>query len=150
MELNQPQRLNLKKDIRILNEKISAEKKMQNDIGRKFSKDEISKSEHGRLMQDSFQKEALYRNTIVKCENIAHELEELLYQFLDNVKYVTSKLKNVLPSNKREMVDIFCENLEWKDGKARWDWKKPYYFLAKQPKSSTVLPRLDSNQQPST
>ena len=37
------------------------------------------------------------------------------------------------------MVDS-CENLEWKDGKARWDWTKPYFILAKQPNKSKVLP----------
>lgn len=143
VELNQPHRLNLKKDIRILNEKANAEKELQIDIGRKYAKSEISKSEYDRLMQDSYQKEAMYRNTIVKCGNIVHDLDELLYQFLDDVKYVTSRLKNALPSNKREMVDIFCENLEWRDEKARWNWKKPYFFLTKQSKSSTVLPLKD-------
>ena len=84
----------------------------------------------------------------MKCENIVHELDELMYQFLDNIKHVTKRFKTSLPNNKREMIDIFCENLQWRDGKTYWDWKKPYFFLVKQPLCSTMLPRLDSNQEP--
>ncbi|MBW7955445.1 hypothetical protein H3C66_01820 [Patescibacteria group bacterium] len=76
----------------------------------------------------------------MKCENIASELDQLMYSFLDNIKYVTQRLRTALPGNKKEFVDIFCENLEWKDEKLRWDWKKPHYFVAKLPKKSMVLP----------
>lgn len=139
-ELNQPQRVNLKQQIRTLNGKIDREKKMQTDLGRKFAEGELPKNEYDRLMEDSHAKEASLRNTVIRCENITHELDELMYQFLDSVKYVTKKLKSASPINKREVVDIFCENLAWKDEKVRWDWKKPYFILAKQPKKSNVLP----------
>jgi len=142
-ELNQPQKLDLKKDIRILNEKVDAEDKIQLGLGRKYSVGDIPKSEYDRLLKDSQQKQAVLRNTIVKCENIVHELDELMNQFLDNIKHVTKRLESSLPKNKRELVDIFCENLVWNDGKARWDWKKPYFFLVKQPKNSTMLPLID-------
>lgn len=98
------------------------------------------------MIKDSNLQLATYRSTQVKCENISHELDELMYSFLDNVKYVTQRLKIALPQNKRELISIFCENLEWKDGKARWDWTKPYFILAKQRNNSTLLPRLDSDQ----
>lgn len=139
VEANQPQKLDIKKQIRALGEKITVEQNLQIDIGRKFSARELEKTDFDRLMEDSRRKEASYRNTIVKCENIIHELDELMYQFLDNIKHVTNRLRLALPMNKREMVDIFCENLEWKDGKARWDWKKPYFILANRPKNSNVL-----------
>ncbi|MBU1117558.1 recombinase family protein [Patescibacteria group bacterium] len=139
-EINQPQKLDIKKQIRMIGEKISAEQNTQINVGRRFSANEYTKIDYDRLMEDSRRKEASYRNTIIKCENIVNELDELMYQFLDNIKYVTKKLRLALPENKREMVDIFCENLEWKDGKALWDWKKPYFIIANRPKNSTVLP----------
>ncbi len=114
-EINQPQKLDLKKQIRMIGEKISAEQNLQIDIGRRFSAGEFLRGDYNRLMEDSRLKEASYRNTIVKCENIVHELDELMYQFLDNIKHVTKRLRLALPENKREMVDIFCENLVWKD-----------------------------------
>jgi site-specific DNA recombinase len=146
VEINQPQKLDIKKQIRMISEKISAEQNLQIDMGRRFSVGELVKADYNRLMEDSHRKESSYRNTIVKCENIIHELDELMYQFLDNIKHVTKRLRLALPENKREMVDIFCENLEWKDGKAQWDWKKPYFIIANRPKNTNVLPRLDSNQ----
>ena len=148
IEINQPQKLDIKKEIRVFGEKISAEQNLQIDMGRCFSAGELVKAEYDRLMEDSRRKEASYRNTIVKCENIIHELDELMYQFLDNIKHVTKRLRLALPENKREMVDIFCENLVWKDGKAQWDWKKPYFIIANRPKNSSVLPRVDSNHGP--
>lgn len=148
IELNQPQRVDLKKQINILNEQIEAEKVMQTNLGRKFGNGELSKFQYDRLIEDSYQKEASLRKTIIRCQNIIHELEELMYQFLDNIKYITKRIRIALPANKREMVDIFCENLVWEDNKLRWDWKKPYFIFAKQSKSSTMLPDLDSNQEP--
>ena len=116
-EINQPDRIKVKKQIRELGEKIALEERVQLDIGRKFSQGELSKDEHDRLMKDSYLKVASLRNTIVKCENISHELDELMYQFLDSVKYVTKRLRTALPNNKRELVNVFCENLAWKDEK---------------------------------
>lgn len=139
-ELNQPEKLNLSKEIRILGVQVSGEENMRLKIGRDFTDRLISKNEHDRLLTDSFNKENSLRKTIVKLENIAHELDRLMENFLDNVKYVTKKFETSLPINKREMVEIFCENLEWKDGKVRWDWTKPYFILAKTPNNSIVLP----------
>ncbi len=138
-EINQPDRIKVKKQIRELGEKIALEERVQLDIGRKFSQGELSKDEHDRLMKDSYLKVASLRNTIVKCENISHELDELMYQFLDSVKYVTKRLRTALPNNKRELVNVFCENLAWKDEKAHWDWKKPYFILVNPPESSNWL-----------
>ena len=145
-ELNQPEKINIKKQIRGFSEKVSAEERYQDEIGRKFVEGELARTAYDRLMNNSKAKLVSLREVIVKCENISNELDELMYKFLDNVKYVTKRLRIALPLNKRELVSIFCENLGWKDGKARWDWKKPYFILANQPKSSTLLPRLDSNQ----
>lgn len=141
VELNQPQKLDLKKDIRMFSEKVAYEENFQTMLGRKYVKGEVAELEHNKLLKDSQLKEASYRNAIVKCQNIVHELDELMYQFLDNIKYVTKRLESSLPRNKHEMVDVFCENLIWKEGKLHWDWKKPYFFFAKQQKNSTMLPR---------
>ncbi len=140
-EMNQPEKINLKKQIRELGEKISSEEDIQIKFGRQFANKEITKSAYDRLLEDSKTREMSLRNTIVKCENLVVELDKLMYAFLDTVKYVTSRLNMTLPHNKKELVDIFCENLVWDGEKLRWDWKKPYYYLAKQPKNSTVLPR---------
>jgi len=43
------------------------------------------------------------------------------------------------PANKKEMVGILCENLKWGGEKLHWDWKKPYFYLAKPLKGSTWL-----------
>jgi site-specific DNA recombinase len=142
-ELNQPERINIKKQIRELNEKISAEIRHQDEIGNKLVDNLLDKTAYDRLMTNSKAKIASLRNTVVKCENISNELDELMYNFLDNVKYVTKRLRIAMPMNKRELINIFCENLEWKDGKARWDWKKPYFILAKQPNSANVLAKWD-------
>jgi len=92
-------------------------------------------------MSVSKAKLASLRNTMVKSENLLGELDQLMLQFLENVKYVTKRLEIALPLNKRELVSIFCENLIWDGEKVRFDWTKPYFILAKQPKSSNVLPR---------
>lgn len=146
-ELNKPQKVDLRRQIQILNGKIEAEEVTQTNMGRKFSNGEFTKAEYDRLVEDSRQKIASLRKTIVKCENIANELDELMYGFLDNIKYVTQRLRTALPGNKKEMVDIFCENLVWEDEKLRWDWKKPYYFVAKLPKKSMVLPAIEEIRQ---
>lgn len=138
-ELNQPEKLNLRKEIRMLSEQVGAEENIRLKIGRDFADRLISKIEHDRLLTDSFNKEASLRNTIVKLENIAHELDQVMENFLENIKYVTKKFETSLPINKRELIEIFCENLVWKDGKVRWDWTKPYFILAKQPNNSNVL-----------
>jgi len=140
-ELNQPERINIKKQIRELNDKISAEIRHQDEIGNKLVDNLLDKTAYDRLMANSKAKIVSLRNTVIKCENISNELDELMYNFLDNVKYITKKLETALPKNKRELINIFCENLFWKEGKASWDWKKPYFILAKQPKNANVLPR---------
>lgn len=141
VELNQPHALDLRKQMRMLGEKIEREVSMQTTLGRKYAENGYSKSEYNRLMNDSYQRESALRRTLVKCESIAHELEASMFDFLDNIKYITERFEIAFPENKHEMVDIFCENLVWENEKLRWEWKKPYYFLVKQPKSSTMLPR---------
>lgn len=138
-EINQPERIKIKKLVREIGEKIANEERIQIDIGRKFAENELQKSEYSRLMEDSNLKINSFKNTMIKCENMSNELDNLMYSFLDNVKYVTQRLKIALPINKKELISIFCENLEWRDGKAHWDWTKPYFILAKQPQKSTVL-----------
>lgn len=144
-EVNQPEKLELKNQIRVLNEKVAYEEKMQNGFGRRSTIGEIDQIQYRRLMEDSKMKVNTYRSTIVKCENIAYELDELMQKFLENIKHVAKKLKTALPANKREMIEVFCENFIWNDNKLRWDWKKPYFFIAKNPKKSAVLPGEDSN-----
>lgn len=94
-------------------------------------------------MEDSRLKVNMYRATRVKVENIAYELDEMMKSFLDDIKHVSKKLRTALPENKREFVEIFCENFVWNGEKLGWDWKKPYFFVAKQPKKSMMLPLWD-------
>lgn len=145
IELNQPKKINLREEMRVLSGKIESEKKFQIELGRRRIKGEVLETDFNKLDNDSHKKEASMLNSLVKCKNIEHELDELMYEFLDNIKYVTKQFESSLPENKREMVDIFCENLVWKDKILGWDWKKPYFILAKQPKLSSVLPRQGSN-----
>lgn len=145
IELNEPEKTKLQGQIRILNAQIEAEKRMQVGIGRDFIEKKIDENEHNRLLKDSYSKEALLRKTVVKCENIIHELTELMYGFLDDIKYITLRFRKASALNKRELVSIFCENLLWDYKTLRWDWLNPYYILVKQPKELSVLPRLDSN-----
>jgi DNA invertase Pin-like site-specific DNA recombinase len=139
VELNQPQRIDINRQIIVLNGQIAAEEKMQIDLGRKFTEGEFVKSEYDLLRKDSQQRIALLRSTIVRCENLAHELDELMDQFLDSIKHITKRLRIALPVNKREMVSIFCENIVWDGKKLRWDWKKSYYIFINQPENSTML-----------
>ncbi len=140
-DLNQPEKINLKTQIQHLKDQIEGEEKRRLEMGRRFIEKDLSKSDYDDLMKDSRAKEASLRTALIKAEDVLHELDELMSQFLDNIKHVTNRLRNALPLNKREMVEIFCENLVWKEEMLRWDWKKPYFFIAKQPKSSTLLPR---------
>lgn len=141
LELNEPEKTEIKKQIVMLGERVEAERRLQIELGRKFGQKELVKSEYDRLMSDSYSKEASLRNAIVKCENILHELTELMYKFLDDIRYINTRLRKASPMNKREMVEIFCENLLWNYEKLRWDWKNPYYLLTKQSKNSTMLPQ---------
>lgn len=138
-ELNQPEKINLTKDIRKLGEQIETEDKFQLGIGEKFVKNLITKTQHDRLMKASYAKQNSFRESIVKLERISLELNQLMESFLDNIKFVTRKFQTALPVNKREMVDIFCENLVWKDRKVDWNWKNAYFILANQPKNSSML-----------
>jgi DNA invertase Pin-like site-specific DNA recombinase len=139
-KMNQPQKADLKRQIRMLIAQVEAEGTMQINLGRKFAEGDLSKPEYNKLLDDSKQKQISLRESIVKCENMVVELDKLMSQFLDNVKYVTKKLHKALPENKKEFVDIFCENLTWDGKKLRWNWKKPYFFLTKVEKKSDVLP----------
>lgn len=139
-EYNQPEMKEVKRQMVTLNGKIVAERKMQTQLGRKFAKDLIQPSEYNKLVEDSRVKEESLRESYVKCENYVHELNELMYKFLDDIKHITKRFESSSASNRRELVDIFCENLRWDGKKAQWDWKKPYFILANQPQNSTMLP----------
>lgn len=141
VELNQPEKAEQQKRIRMLYEQITKEESMQIELGRKFAQRELPKSEYDRLMKDSYAKEASLRNSIVKCENVIHEITELMYTFLDNIKYIAQRFHKASALNKKELVEVFCENIIWDYKKLRWDWLKPYYILTNQPKNSAVLPR---------
>lgn len=140
-ELNQPERRNTEFKIRTFIEQIASEERFQTELGRKFIEGLVSKTEHDKLRENSSDKQNSLRASIIRLENMTKELEMVMEHFLDEVKYVTQKFKIALPENKREMVEIFCENLVWDGKKVRFDWRKPYYILAKQPKNSTMLPR---------
>lgn len=139
-ELNQPEKTEVSKRIRILKEQIATEEEIQLDIGRKFAKNEFSQPEYAKLIEDSRSKTSSLKRRMVKCENLLHELNELMDSFLDNIKYINKRLRHASPLNKREMVTIFCENFRIEGEKLRWDWKKPYFILAKRSKNSTMLP----------
>lgn len=143
-EVSQPQKVEIQKRIRQLNEQVIAEERFQLEVGRKYTSGEMAKSEHDRLVEDSVQKATSFRNTIIKCENIAVEIDQLMKDFLDSIKFVSKRLRTARAENKRELVDIFCENLEWKGKKLTWDWKKAYFVFANQPKKSQMLPLVDS------
>jgi len=138
-EYNEPEIIDMKKQIRLFGGKIASEEKIQIDLGRKFAESKIKHSQYERLIEDSKQKEASLRESLIKCENYIHELNELMYKFLDNIKHITKRFEIASAPNKRELVDIFCENITWDGKKARWDWKKPYFILVNQPKNSTML-----------
>ncbi|MBU0569354.1 recombinase family protein [Patescibacteria group bacterium] len=140
-ELNQPEKIKTQRYIKELNAKVEVEENFQLSLGRKFTSGEFTKSDYHKLKTDSEAKIASCKNSIVKSENILHELNELMDKFLDDVRYVTRRLRVASALNKREMVEIFCENLIWKNGKLRIYWKKPYFMLANQAKSSTMLRR---------
>ena len=139
-EINQPEKAELTSQVRVIQGKIDQEDKMQTEIGRKFMTREISKGQHDKLIKDSEEKQLTLRATLLKCENAKKELDHLMYAILDDIKLITKRLRVAEPANKRAMVEIFCENMSWKDEKLRWDWKKPYYLLVKQNKNSSVLP----------
>jgi site-specific DNA recombinase len=105
----------------------------------------LDKEAYDKLKEDANARINILRESQIKCENYVDELKSLMFSFLDNVKFITKRFKVATPVNKTEMVDIFCENLRWDGKKLRWDWKKPYFYLAKSSKSATWLGDRDSN-----
>lgn len=146
-EVNEPEKIKFKQEERRLSELVAKEAQLQIDLGRKFAQGEIdNKYDYGKLMGHSREQETTLRSSLIRVSNYLDELNRLMDDFLEKVKYVTKRLKIATPTNKKEIIQIFCENFRIEDKKLRWDWKKPYFLFAKQPKSSTLLPRLDSNQ----
>lgn len=119
---------------------IHNEEENQKSYAKALIENKINKEMHEKLMVDSIEKVKVLRESQIKCENYVNELRSLMFSFLDNVKFITKRFKVASPANKKEMVDIFCENLRWDGKKLRWCWTKPYSYLAKPQNNSTWLP----------
>jgi DNA invertase Pin-like site-specific DNA recombinase len=139
-EINRPERTELKRQLLIINEKIKKSESHELNTEKRFEAGEIDKRSRDRLVAFYRAEEDSLRSTYNRVENLHHELNRLMNSFLDDIKHVTKRFDGASAENKRELVDIFCENLRWDGKKARWDWKKPYFLLVNQQKSSTMLP----------
>lgn len=135
-------------EARKLANKISATEDDKLSYGKAVSDGRIGKPEYDKLKEDADARIKILRESQIKCENYVDELKSLMYSFLDNVKFITKRFKVATPENKREMIDIFCENLRWDGEKLHWNWKKPYFYLANSSKSASMLPRVDSDHEP--
>ena len=140
VEVSQPEQQQIKQQLRQFREKFDAENTQQNNFGRRFGDEDLSKVDYDRLMEDSKKRQRHMERTIKKLEEIETELKSLMTTFIDSIHNITKELDIMLPENKRELVSVFCENLLWKEGKLEWLWKKPYYLFAKREKCSDVLP----------
>lgn len=147
-EINKPEKIKIKQYIKRLEAQLAQEEQSGIQIGLSFTRGDINKNNYKKLMADNEAKVVSIKNSIVKSDNIINELNEVMYKFLEDVRYITKRIKSASAPNKKALVEIFCENLEWKDGKLRIHWKKPYFILAKQPNKSIVLRGKDSNLQP--
>ena len=148
IELSRPEKAEIAKQLRAIESEIRNKEDLKLEIGRKYSRDEMSKSEHDNLISDSNMQIQSIKVQAQRLKDALVELEKLMDSFVDSLKSITSRLEISLPENKRELIDIFCENLRWNGEKLLWDWKKPYYIFINQPISSNVLPRVDSNHGP--
>lgn len=145
VEISQPQKKKVKEQIDNLNKELGAEERQQDNFGRSLSNKDLSKEKYDRLIKNSDAKIKMIENSIKKLKKIEEELNKLMYDFVDNLKDVTSRVRTAKVENKRTVVSVFCENLVWKDEKLEWDWKKPYFILANRDKSSSVLEERNSN-----
>ncbi|HUS60282.1 MAG TPA: recombinase family protein [Nevskiaceae bacterium] len=138
-EISQEDKGKYIKQARRLAIQIATEEENLKKYAKSLVEREIDKSTYNTLKKDSEEKIKLLRESQIKCENYVDELKSLMFRFLDNIKHITKRFRVASPANKREMVEIFCENLIWDNKKARWDWRKPYFYLAKPQKNTTWL-----------
>lgn len=127
------------REARRITNKILAVEEEKKSYARAVADGRLDKEGYDKLKEDANEHIKILRESQVKCENYVDELKSLMFSFLDNVKFITKRFKVATPANKRDMVDIFCENLKWDGKKLRWDWKKPYFYLAKSSKNATML-----------
>lgn len=126
-----------------INEKIDYEKLQQVKTDRRYQDGEINKEVRDRLYKHSRGIERELKATYSKIENLHNEVNKLMDEFIDDIKQVLKRFTTASATNKRELIDIFCENFRVKDGKARFDWIKPFDAIALHASRSSLLPLKD-------
>ncbi|MCC7571638.1 recombinase family protein [Candidatus Micrarchaeota archaeon] len=126
---------------------LEAEERLK-QIGVARMKKEIDKHTADLLSKDAKEQIKVYVLREQRYEKMAEEVEKRMKRFLDDLHHVANRFKSASEENQRTIVSVLCENLVWDGEKVRWDWKKPYYFIAKTDKKSKGLPREDSNLEP--
>ncbi len=97
------------------------------------------------LLKEQARIEALMNDN----KNSAHNWLELAEKFLNVAFYARNVMQNGKPEDKRDLITTVGENLCLKDGKVEFSFKKPYDVLLLPEYRTNVLPRVDSNHEPS-
>lgn len=98
------------------------------------------------LLKEQARIEALLNNN----KSSAGNWLELTERFLNTAFNARDMIKNGNPEEKRKLTLIVGENLLLEDGKLKFSFKKPFDILLLPKYSTNVLPREDSNLQPSS
>lgn len=110
------------------------------EVGIARMKKEIDKDTACLLSNDAKEQIKVFLVREQRYEKMAQEVEKRMKEFLDDLHHVANRFKSASEENQRTIVSVLCENLVWDGEKVRWDWKKPYYFIAKTDKKSKRLP----------
>ncbi len=121
--------------------------KLRNKVN--LSESEIHEMEgYSALITDANNMIEIYNRTITKSKDIIDQIPLHLEGFLDTLKTATSRFDQATPTNKRDIVETICANIEWDGEKVVWEWKNKYKKLLEGGESTKWLCGQDSNLQP--
>lgn len=110
-QINEPEKAEITREMRKISEEVKREEYLQEGYGQKFTKGDFSPSQFKKLTSNSQERVNKYRSSIVKLNNLKAQLDEAMFDLLDNIKQITQRFRIATAENKRELVMVFCENL---------------------------------------
>lgn len=108
-------------------------------LGKARVEGKIEQEMYETLREDVESRSRSLRQRLVGMENQIEKLKDLMMDFIDNIRVVSTRFEHASPENRRAILEVFCENLTWDGKKLRWRWKKPYLFLTKRQESEGWL-----------
>ena len=137
------QRKHFEKKYDILQQKLNRLITMRAD-------NELTKEEFLIQKEQLLKEQAHIESLLTDAKSSEHGWLELTEQFLTTAFHAREIMKGGSPEEKRTLIMAVGENLLLKDKKLEFSFKKPYDILLLPEYRTDMLPRLDSNQQPSS